>query len=92
MFPPVGRGCFAAVDAALACRGRLVVTGMGKSGHIGRKIAATLAPPARRHFSCTCRGCMAIWGMITGDDMVCWPQPGETAEVVALLPALRRSK
>ena len=32
-----------AVDAALACRGRLVVTGMGKSGHIGNKIAATLA-------------------------------------------------
>jgi arabinose-5-phosphate isomerase len=42
-----------AVQLMLACRGRVVVSGMGKSGHIGHKIAATLASPARRRFSCT---------------------------------------
>ena len=41
-----------AVEAILHCHGRVVVMGIGKSGHIGRKIAATMAPPARRLFSC----------------------------------------
>ena len=61
-FRPPGRGVLRAVDAALACRGRLVVTGMGKSGHIGRKIAATLASTGTPAFSCTRpRPRMAIW-------------------------------
>ena len=38
-----GEGFVAAVRAILACRGRVVVMGMGKSGHVGRKVAATLA-------------------------------------------------
>src|SRR5213076_21229 len=38
-----GEGFIAALRAILACRGRVVVMGMGKSGHVGRKVAATLA-------------------------------------------------
>ena len=81
-----------AVDAALACRGRLVVTGMGKSGHIGRKIAATLASTGTpAFFMHPAEAAHGDLGMITGDDMVlALSNSGETAEVVALLPALRR--
>ncbi len=42
-----------AVAMLLACRGRVVVSGIGKTGHIARKIAATLPRPARRRSSCT---------------------------------------
>ena len=41
-----------ACDLLLQCEGRVVVTGMGKSGHIGNKISATLASTVRRLFSC----------------------------------------
>ena len=52
----------AAADTILSCTGRLVVMGIGKSGHVGHKIAATLASPARRHFSFTLlKPPMAIW-------------------------------
>ncbi len=45
-----------ACQAILASRGRVVATGMGKSGHIARKIAATSPPPAPRRSTCTWRG------------------------------------
>jgi len=50
----IGEGFKRACDMILACKGRVVVTGMGKSGHIGHKIAATLARwlspfPTREH-------------------------------------------
>lgn len=76
----------------LACTGRIVVTGMGKSGHIGRKIAATLAST----------GCPAFFvhpgeashgdlGMITAQDVVLiLSYSGETAEILTILPLIKR--
>jgi arabinose-5-phosphate isomerase len=76
----------------LACRGRVVVTGMGKSGHIGKKLAATLAstgtPAFFVHPGEASHGDM---GMITADDVViALSNSGETAEVTSLLPLLKR--
>lgn len=76
----------------LACRGRVVVTGMGKSGHIAGKIAATLAstgtPAFFVHPGEASHGDL---GMITrGDVVLALSNSGETAEVTALLPLLKR--
>ena len=48
----LGDSFLAAVETIRDARGRVIVSGMGKSGHIGHKIAATLPPPARRRSSC----------------------------------------
>jgi arabinose-5-phosphate isomerase len=76
----------------LECRGRVVVTGMGKSGHIGTKIAATLAstgtPAFFVHPGEASHGDM---GMITGDDVViALSNSGEASELVTLLPLIKR--
>ncbi|MEC9483926.1 MAG: KpsF/GutQ family sugar-phosphate isomerase [Halomonas sp.] len=76
----------------LACSGRVVVTGMGKSGHIARKIAATLAstgtPAFFVHPGEASHGDL---GMITPKDVVlALSNSGETSEVTALLPLLKR--
>lgn len=76
----------------LACRGRVVVTGMGKSGHIGSKIAATLAstgtPAFFVHPGEASHGDL---GMITKTDVVlAISNSGETVEVVTILPLLKR--
>ena len=81
-----------AVHAMLACRGRVVVMGMGKSGHIGRKIAATLAstgtPALFVHPAEASHGDL---GMITPDDLVlAISNSGEVDELTALLPAIKR--
>ncbi len=76
----------------LACKGRIVVTGMGKSGHIGSKIAATLAstgsPSLFVHPAEASHGDM---GMITaGDAVLALSNSGNTVEIVTLLPLLKR--
>lgn len=76
----------------LACRGRVVVTGMGKSGHIGSKVAATLAstgtPAFFVHPGEASHGDL---GMITKSDAVlAISNSGETTEVVTILPLLKR--
>ena len=81
-----------ACQLALACRGRVVATGMGKSGHIGRKIAATLAstgtPAFFVHPGEAGHGDL---GMITDADVVlAISYSGESDEILTLLPALRR--
>lgn len=81
-----------AVDLLLGCKGRVVVTGMGKSGHIASKIAATLAstgtPAFFVHPGEASHGDL---GMITRDDVViAISNSGETQEVLALLPMLKR--
>jgi arabinose-5-phosphate isomerase len=81
-----------ACELLLACKGRVVVTGMGKSGHIGTKIAATLAstgtPAMFVHPGEASHGDM---GMITRDDVViALSNSGNTAEVVTMLPLLKR--
>ena len=82
----------AAVDAILACQGRVVVTGMGKSGHIGRKIAATLASTGTpAFFMHPAEAAHGDLGMIApGDVVVALSNSGESGEIVALLPAIRR--
>ncbi|ABI57567.1 KpsF/GutQ family sugar-phosphate isomerase [Alkalilimnicola ehrlichii MLHE-1] len=76
----------------LACRGRVVVTGMGKSGHIAGKIAATLAstgtPAFFVHPGEASHGDL---GMITRDDVVlALSNSGETNEITTILPLIRR--
>jgi arabinose-5-phosphate isomerase len=76
----------------LQCQGRIIVTGMGKSGHIGRKIAATLAstgsPAFFVHPGEASHGDL---GMITPKDVVvALSNSGTTAEVVTLIPLIKR--
>ena len=82
----------AAVAAILACRGRVVVMGMGKSGHVGRKIAATLAstgtPAMFVHPAEAQHGDL---GMVQSSDVVlAISNSGESEELTVLLPVLRR--
>jgi arabinose-5-phosphate isomerase len=77
---------------ALGCRGRVVVTGMGKSGHIAGKIAATLASTGTPAFFLhPAEAVHGDIGMITREDLVlALSNSGETAEILALVPALKR--
>lgn len=82
----------AACEKLLACKGRIVVTGMGKSGHIGKKIAATLAstgsPAFFMHPGEANHGDL---GMITRQDvLLAISYSGQTNEVVTLLPLIKR--
>lgn len=82
----------AACELILSCKGRVIVTGMGKSGHIGHKIAATLAstgtPAFFMHPGEASHGDL---GMVTRSDLVlALSNSGETNEVTSLLPLLKR--
>jgi arabinose-5-phosphate isomerase len=88
----VGPEFGAAVEVVLRCTGRVVVMGMGKSGHIGRKIAATLAstgtPAMFVHPGEASHGDL---GMITAVDVVlAISNSGESEELTVILPTLRR--
>jgi arabinose-5-phosphate isomerase len=81
-----------ACELVLKCDGRIVVTGMGKSGHIANKIAATLAstgtPAFFMHPGEASHGDL---GMITAQDLViALSNSGETSEITLLLPLLKR--
>ena len=83
------------VDACrmvLACNGHLIVTGMGKSGHIGHKLAATLASTGTPAFFVhPAEASHGDLGMIrAGDLIVALSNSGETAELVQLLPVIKR--
>jgi len=82
----------AAIEAILHCQGRVIVTGMGKSGHIARKIAATLASTGTPAFFIhPAEAAHGDLGMITdGDVVLALSNSGESEEIVALLPSLRR--
>ena len=81
-----------AVGALHRCRGRVIVTGMGKSGIIGRKIAATLASTGTpAYFLHPAEGVHGDLGMVVREDVVlALSNTGETDEVLAVLPALKR--
>jgi arabinose-5-phosphate isomerase len=86
-------GAFArACQLCLACRGRIVVTGMGKSGHIAHKIAATLAstgsPAFFLHSAEAGHGDLGM--LARGDVLLALSNSGETAEVLRLLPQVKR--
>ena len=86
------RGFSDAVALILACQGRVVVSGMGKSGHVGSKIAATLAstgtPAFFMHPGEASHGDL---GMIAADDVVlALSNSGESNEIVSIVPLLKR--
>ena len=87
-----GSGFAGAVAAMLACRGRVIVMGMGKSGHVGRKIAATLASTGTPAFFVhPAEASHGDLGMVQpGDVVLAISNSGESDELAAILPALRR--
>ena len=76
----------------LACEGRIVVTGMGKSGHVGSKIAATLASTGSPAFFVhPAEAIHGDLGMITAKDVVlALSNSGETSELLTILPVIKR--
>jgi arabinose-5-phosphate isomerase len=90
--PRLDGGFANACRVCLACEGRVVVTGMGKSGHIARKIAATLASTGTPAFFLhPAEAGHGDLGMITRSDVVvAISNSGETPELVLLLPHLKR--
>lgn len=90
--PRLGEAFAGAIQTMLACRGRVAVMGMGKSGHVGRKIAATLAstgtPALFVHPAEAAHGDL---GMVTlGDVVLALSNSGESDELNAILPVLKR--
>jgi len=81
-----------ACEVIMACKGRVVVTGMGKSGHIGNKIAATLASTGTPSFFVhPGEASQGDLGMITGQDVVlAISNSGNTSEVLTILPLFKR--
>jgi len=88
----IGKPFIKACELILACKGRVVVVGMGKSGHVGRKIAATLASTGTTAFFVhPAEASHGDMGMITRDDLVlALSNSGTTSEIVTLLPLIKR--
>lgn len=92
LIPKLDQNFVNAIHMIMESKGRVVVTGMGKSGHIARKISATLAstgtPAIFLHPGEAIHGDL---GMVTGDDVVlAISKSGETREVLNMLPSLKR--
>jgi len=87
-----GDGFVRAVRAMLECSGRVIVMGMGKSGHVGRKIAATLASTGTPAFFVhPAEASHGDLGMVQpGDVLLAISNSGESDELAVLLPALKR--
>ena len=81
-----------AVEMVLGCTGRVVVSGMGKSGHIARKIAATLASTGTPAFFVhPAEASHGDLGMVTRDDVfIGFSNSGEVSELNAILPLIKR--
>ena len=81
-----------AVELLLNCKGRVVVSGIGKSGHIGRKLAATLASTGTPAFFVhAAEAAHGDLGMITEEDVVIGiSYSGETGELLTVIPVLKR--
>jgi len=88
----LGDSFVAACRLILDCDGHLIVTGMGKSGHIGHKLAATLASTGTPAFFVhPAEASHGDLGMIRGGDViVALSNSGETTEVIGLLPVIKR--
>lgn len=88
----IGEDFEQACQLLLACHGRVIVSGMGKSGHIARKIAATLASTGTpAHFVHPGEASHGDMGMITRDDaVIALSNSGEVGEIITLLPLLKR--
>src|SRR6202008_223731 len=81
-----------ALDLCAAVRGRLIVTGIGKSGHVARKIASTLASTGTPAFFVhPAEASHGDLGMITASDvMIALSNSGESAELLAIIPSVKR--
>jgi len=81
-----------AVAKVLACQGHVIVTGMGKSGHVANKVAATLASTGTPAFFVhPAEASHGDLGMIRGNDLVvALSNSGETEEILSLLPIIKR--
>ena len=92
LLPRIDENFVAAINMILECHGRAVITGMGKSGIIGRKMAATLASTGTPSFYLhPAEGIHGDLGMVTSEDVViALSNSGETGEVLNILPSLRR--
>ena len=88
----VGDSFEQACNILLATQGRIIVTGIGKSGHIARKIAATLASTGSpAHFVHPAEASHGDMGMITAtDSVIALSNSGSVAEIISLLPILKR--
>ena len=93
LIPRINESFAAACELCLQCAGRVVVTGMGKSGHIAGKLAATLASTGTPAFFVhPAEASHGDLGMITHKDVViALSNSGETAELITLLPLLKRA-
>jgi arabinose-5-phosphate isomerase len=82
----------AAIEMILSCRGRVVVSGMGKSGHIARKIASTMASTGTPAFFVhPAEASHGDLGMITRDDVfVALSYSGESDELLTIIPLIKR--
>jgi arabinose-5-phosphate isomerase len=82
----------AAMSLILNCRGRVIVSGIGKSGHIARKIAATFASTGTpAYFVHPAEASHGDLGMITRDDvLIALSNSGESAELMAIVPIIKR--
>jgi arabinose-5-phosphate isomerase len=85
-------GFAAAVDKILACSGRVVVSGLGKTGHIARKIASTLASTGTPAFFVhAAEANHGDLGMVTRDDVfLALSNSGESSELLAIVPVVKR--
>ncbi len=92
LIPRIDENFAAAVEMILSCHGRVIVTGMGKSGLVGRKIAATLASTGTPSFYLhPAEGIHGDLGMVTVNDVViALSNSGETREILNILPSIRR--
>lgn len=92
LIPRVDEHFLEVVRLILDCPGRTVITGMGKSGIVGRKMAATLASTGTPSFYLhPAEGIHGDLGMVTaGDVVIALSNSGETGEILNILPSLRR--
>jgi arabinose-5-phosphate isomerase len=92
LIPKLDESFERAIELLRGCAGRVIVTGMGKSGLVGRKIAATLASTGTpAYFLHPAEGVHGDLGMVArGDVVIALSNSGETDEVLAILPLLKR--
>jgi arabinose-5-phosphate isomerase len=92
LVPRLGEAFVRACDTLLRCRGRVIVSGIGKSGHIARKIAATFASTGTPAFFVhPAEASHGDLGMVTRDDVfLSLSNSGNTEELMAIVPLIKR--
>ena len=92
LIPRIGRGFQAAVELLARCKGRVIVTGMGKAGIIGQKLSATLASTGTpSHWVHPAEAIHGDLGRIARQDVIiALSNSGETEELTRLLPVIKR--